>query len=153
MRKPLVASCSTSKMSKIADCIRGRTCAAQAKSTKLRTVSEVEPVNISLTLVKLSVMSPYLHPLFEPAFIAIPSFGSVCKVRKLLLNLNMKCWDSPFNVQGSRVIIVVGQIGAVKIYLAALAPEALRKNERQHETKFISKIGVKTNLAPSYLIL
>jgi hypothetical protein len=48
----------------------------------------------------------------------------------------MKCWNSAFNAQGSRVSIVVG---AVKIYVAAM--EALRKNERQDETQFTTKIG------------
>jgi hypothetical protein len=37
-----------------------------------------------------------------------------------------------FNAQGSRPIIVVVQIGAVKIYVAAV--EALKKKERQDET-------------------
>jgi hypothetical protein len=56
---------------------------------QLRTISEVEPVNISSTLVELSVIeSPYLHPLFEPAFTPIPSLGSVCKYEFFLLNLN-----------------------------------------------------------------
>jgi hypothetical protein len=39
-----------------------------------------------------------------------------------------------FNAQGWRVIIVVVQLGAVKIYVAAV--EALRKKERQDETQF-----------------
>jgi len=39
-----------------------------------------------------------------------------------------------FNAQGWRVIIVVVQLGAVKIYVAAV--EALRKKERQDETHF-----------------
>jgi hypothetical protein len=37
----------------------------------------------------------------------------------------MKCWNSAFNAQGSRLIIVVVQVGAVKIHAAAV--EALRK--------------------------
>jgi hypothetical protein len=41
---------------------------------------------------------------------------------------------SIFNAQGSRVVIVVVRVGAVKIYVAAV--EALRKNERQDETQF-----------------
>jgi hypothetical protein len=45
----------------------------------------------------------------------------------------MKCWNSAFNAQGSRPIIVVVQLGAVKIYVAA-AVEALREKERQDET-------------------
>jgi hypothetical protein len=37
----------------------------------------------------------------------------------------MKCQNLAFNAQGSRVIIVVLQVGAMKIYVAAL--EALKK--------------------------
>ncbi len=63
----------------------------------------------------------------------------------------MKCWNSAFNAQGSRLIIVVVQVGAVKIYVAAV--EALTKKERQDETQFTTKIGGKTSLGPSYFIL
>jgi hypothetical protein len=45
----------------------------------------------------------------------------------------MKGWNSAFNAQGSRGIIVAVQVGAVKIYVALV--EALRKNERQGETQ------------------
>jgi len=63
----------------------------------------------------------------------IPSFGGIRKVGKeILLNLSMTCWNSVFNAQGSRVIIVVVQVGEVKIYVATV--EALRKKERQDET-------------------
>jgi hypothetical protein len=51
----------------------------------------------------------------------------------------MKCWISAFNAQGSRGIIVVVQVGAVKIYVAA-AVEALRKKERQGETQETLKL-------------
>jgi hypothetical protein len=50
----------------------------------------------------------------------------------------MKYWNSAFNAKGSRVIIVVVQVGAVKIYVAAV--DALKKNERQDETQFTTKI-------------
>jgi len=63
----------------------------------------------------------------------------------------MKCWNSAFNAQGSRVIIVVVQVRAVKIYVAAM--EALKKKERQDETEFTTKIGGKTSLGPSYFLL
>jgi hypothetical protein len=53
--------------------------------------------------------------------------------KETLLNLNMKCWNSAFNAQGSRVIIVVVQVRTVKIYVAAV--EALKKKERQDEAK------------------
>ncbi len=61
----------------------------------------------------------------------------------------MKCWLSAFNAQGLRLIIVIvqiGQIGAVKIYVAAV--EALRKKERRDETQFTTKIGGETRLGP-----
>jgi hypothetical protein len=50
-----------------------------------------------------------------------------------------------------RVIIIVVQVGAVKIYVAAV--EALRKKERQDETQFTTKIGGKTSLGPIYFVL
>jgi CRISPR/Cas system endoribonuclease Cas6 (RAMP superfamily) len=52
----------------------------------------------------------------------------------------MKCWYSAFNAQGSRLIIVVVQLGAVKIYVAAV--EALKQKERQDETQFTTKIPI-----------
>jgi hypothetical protein len=48
-------------------------------------------------------------------------------------------------------MIVVVQVGAVKIYVAAV--EALRKKERQDETQLNTKIGGKTSLGPSYFLL
>jgi hypothetical protein len=53
-----------------------------------------------------------------------------------------------FNAQRSRVIIVVVQVGAVKIYVAAA--ERLEKKERQDETHSTTKIRGKTSLYPSY---
>jgi hypothetical protein len=49
----------------------------------------------------------------------------------------MKCWYSELNAQGWGQIIVVVQLGAVKIWHAV---EALRKKERQDETQFITQI-------------
>jgi hypothetical protein len=63
----------------------------------------------------------------------------------------MKCWNTASNAQGSRVIIVVVQVGALKIYVAAV--EALRKKERRDETQFITEIGGKSSLGPSYFLL
>jgi hypothetical protein len=59
------------------------------------------------------------------------------------LQLNTKYWNSPFNAQGSGVIIVVAQVGPVKIYVAAV--EALKKKERQDETQFTTKIDENVN--------
>ncbi len=40
----------------------------------------------------------------------------------------------------------------MKIYVAAIAMEALRKKERQNEAKFTTKIGGKNRLGPSYFV-
>jgi hypothetical protein len=56
-----------------------------------------------------------LGPLSSP----IPSFSGICKGKTFLLNLSMKCWNSGFSARGLRLIIVVVQLGAAKIYVAA----------------------------------
>jgi hypothetical protein len=58
--------------------------------------------------------------------------------KEILLNLDMKCWHSAFNKQGSSVIIVAGQVGAVKIYAAAV--EALRKKGNMGWNSITTKI-------------
>jgi hypothetical protein len=63
----------------------------------------------------------------------------------------MKCRNSAFNAQDSRIIIIVVWVGAVKIYVVAL--EALRKKERLGEIQFTTKIGEKVSLGPSYFVL
>jgi hypothetical protein len=50
----------------------------------------------------------------------------------------MKCSNSAFNAQGSKLIIISVQVGAVKIYVAAV--DALRKQEREDETQFTEKV-------------
>jgi hypothetical protein len=52
---------------------------------------------------------------------------------------------SAFNAQCSRVIIVVVQVGPIKIYVAAV--KALREKERGDETQFPS-LGGNTSLGP-----
>jgi hypothetical protein len=59
----------------------------------------------------------------------------------------MKCCNSACNAQGSRVIIVVVQVGAVKISVAAV--QALRKKATQ-ETQFTTKIGAQTSPVISF---
>jgi hypothetical protein len=51
----------------------------------------------------------------------------------------MKCGNSAFSAQGSRIITVIVHVGVVKIYVTAV--EALRKKERRDETQFTTKIG------------
>ncbi len=57
----------------------------------------------------------------------------------------------PQYAQGLRVIIVVVQVGAMKIYVAAV--EGLTEKERQDETQFTTKIGGRFSLDPSYFSL
>jgi hypothetical protein len=58
----------------------------------------------------------------------------------------MKCCCSALNAQGSRLVVVV-QVGAVKIYVATV--EALKKKERQVETQFTTKIdGFLSSIPP-----
>ncbi len=95
--------------------------------------------------------SPSLSHHVLSAFTPIPSFQWYLQSNEILLNLSMKCWNSAFNAQGPRVIIVVVQVGAVRIYVAAL--KALRQKEREDETQFTTKIGGKTSLSLSYFVL
>jgi hypothetical protein len=52
----------------------------------------------------------------------------------------MKCWYSVFNAQGSRLIIVVVQLGAVKIYVIAV--EAPRKRGDRMKLSLAVKLMV-----------
>ncbi len=56
-------------------------------------------------------------------------FQCYLQSNEILLNLGMKCWNSAFNAQGSRVLIVVVQVGAVEIYVAAVLG---RSGNRKH---------------------
>jgi hypothetical protein len=80
-----------------------------------------------------------------------PLFQWYPQSKEILLNLSVNCWNSGFNAQGSRVIIVVVQVGAVKIYVAAV--EALRKKERRDETQLTTKIGGKTRWGSTCFVL
>jgi hypothetical protein len=102
-------------------------------------------------LIELSLHSPSVSPPISSAFAPYRLFQWYPQSKEILLNLGMKCWNSAFNAQSSRVIIVIVQVWEVKIYVAAM--QALRKKETQDETQFTTKIGGKTSLGPSYFIL
>jgi hypothetical protein len=89
---------------------------------------------------KVTLSSPYLwaslHSL-SPVAVVLQSY-------EILLNLNMKCWNSAFNAQGLRLIIVVVQLGAV---------EAFRKKERQDETQFTTKIDCFLSFIPRWMLM
>jgi hypothetical protein len=50
----------------------------------------------------------------------------------------MKCRNSAFNAQGSKLIIVVAQVGVARTCEAAV--DTITKKESQSETQFITKI-------------
>jgi hypothetical protein len=71
----------------------------------------------------------------------VPCFIDIHKSKEILLHLSMKCGNSAFHAQGSRLITVIVHVGEVKIYVTPL--RAVRKKERQNETQFTTKIGGK----------
>jgi hypothetical protein len=56
----------------------------------------------------------------------------------------MKCWNSAFNVQGWRVIVVVIQVGVMEVFM---------KKEKHDEIQFMTKIVGNINLGPNYFVL
>ncbi len=46
----------------------------------------------------------------------------------------MKQWNFTFNAQGSRIIIIVVQVGTMKIYVIVM--EVFKKKERENKMKF-----------------
>jgi hypothetical protein len=89
-------------------------------------------LQVTISILELSVKSPSVSPPISSAFGPYPLFRWYPQNKENSLNLGMKCWNSAFNAQGSRLIIVVVQVRAVKIYVVAV--QALRKKESQDET-------------------
>jgi hypothetical protein len=87
----------------------------------------------------------------KEVFCKLEKLISTLVIFSILLSFTFQRWFIKLEVaQGSRVIIVVVQVGAVKIYVAAV--QELRKKETQDETQFTTKIGGKTSLGPSYFL-
>ncbi len=61
------------------------------------------------------------------SFTPYPLFPWYPQSNEILLHLSMRCWNLASNAQGSRVIIVVVQAEAVKIYVAAVEAEDKEK--------------------------
>ncbi len=69
-----------------------------------------------------------------------------------MLQLSMTCgYSAVNNAQGLRLIVVVAQLGSVKIYVAAV--EALRKKERQDETQFTTQIDGFLSFIPPWMLM
>jgi hypothetical protein len=81
--------------------------------------TEVIELSRKVTL-SLGLLSPH-----------IPSFQWYPQSKDILINFSTKFSNTQaFNAQGLRLIIVVVQLGAVKIYICSSRGEALRKKER-----------------------
>jgi hypothetical protein len=81
---------------------------------------------------EFSVMSPCLYPIFGLAFTPLSPLSVVsAKYWNLKKNLSTKCWNSAFNVQSSRVLIIV--TGSSSENIGSSNRGALEK-ERQDET-------------------
>jgi hypothetical protein len=93
---------------------------------------------------KVTLSSPCLWVGFHPH----PLFQRYSQSKETLLNLSMKCWNSVLHAQGSRVIIVVVQVGAVKKYVTAV--EVLRKIERGDEISLAPKLTEKLVWIPVF---
>jgi hypothetical protein len=63
----------------------------------------------------------------------------------------MKCWNSAFNAEGSKLVTVAVQVVAVEIYVTA--EEALRKKERQDETLLTTKIDGFLSFIPCWMLM
>ncbi len=138
-------------INKIGNYYKGVCNESKKKSFKVALFRGKKPPQNQVSIVELSLKSPCLHTILGPAFNPYPLFQWYLQSNEIWLNLSMRCRNSAFNVQGSSVIIVVVQVRAMKIYVAAV--EALRrKKERQDETQFTTKIGGKTSLGPSYFV-
>ncbi len=61
---------------------------------------------------RISFLIRVIPKVFTLSFTPIPLFQWYPQSKDILLNLHMKCWNSAFNAQGSRVTIVVVQVGS-----------------------------------------
>jgi len=52
-----------------------------------------------------------------------------CHFNEILLNINIKCWNSTFNPQSLRIIIIVVQIRVMKICVTTM--EAFKKKGKK----------------------
>jgi hypothetical protein len=90
-------------------------------------ISHIRDLSLKVTLSSPCLWASF-HPLSPLSVVKI----NFTKSQYEMLQLCMKCWYSAFNAQGSWLIVVVVQLGAMKIYVAAV--EVPREKERQDET-------------------
>jgi len=86
---------------------------------------------------KVTLSSPCLWASFHP----YPLFQWYPYSKDILLNLSMKCWNSGFDAQDSRLIIIIVQVGAVKNICSSSggAQEKERKVEVYYQNWWFSE--------------
>jgi hypothetical protein len=78
------------------------------------------------------------------------TLGPTAQATLVLLNHTMKCGNSAFNAQGSRVIIVVVQVGPV--YVASVEARSGKRKDKM-KLSLLPKSAGKTCLGLSYFVL
>ncbi len=61
------------------------------------------------------VICKWLHPVFGPGFTPYRLFPWYLQSKEILLNLSTNHWNSAFNAQGLRIIVLIVHIRALKI--------------------------------------
>ncbi len=111
-------------------------------------------IAISGVFLKVILSPPCLWASFHPPY---PHFEWGPQSNEVLFNLGMKCWNSAFNAQGWRVIIVVVHVGAVKIYVAAAVGGAQEKGKKRgskpDETQFGTKNSAFLSFTPRWRLM
>jgi hypothetical protein len=97
-------------------------------------------------------IKPYcLHLIFGLAFTPQTPLLVISTTDEILLNMGLKCWNSTFNAQGSRLIIIIVHVKAVRIYVTIV--EMLTKKEKHDEIQFTTKIDGCLSFTPPWLLM
>ncbi len=89
--------------------------------------------------------------MFCPPYILTSShLRSTAQATLVLLNRSMKCGNSACNAQGSKVIIVVVQVG--EVYVASVEARSGKRKDKM-KLSLLPKSAGKTSLGLSYLVL
>ncbi len=91
--------------------------------------------------------SPYLWGYFHPQTPLLV----VSTTKEILLNMGLKCWNSTFNAQGSRLLIIIVHVKAVIIYVTIV--EEFMKKERHNEIQFTTKIDGFLSFTPHWILM
>jgi hypothetical protein len=91
--------------------------------------------------------SPYLWGCFHPQTPLLV----VSTTKEILLNMGLKCWNSTFNAQGSRLLIIIVHVKTMRIYVTIV--EVFMKKERRDEIQFTTKIDGFLSFTPRWILM